>query len=430
MNERRSTVGFFYAGLSRSKSVTSVLAHSFIAIIVVSFQWAIWGYGLSFGTGSGYIGDSEFFLMRSVNGKRAHFNAPTIPHSIYMMYELMFAIITPAIMTGAWTERLPLQTWAIFCFLWSTGVYDPVAHWVWHPNGWLFELGALDFAGGTVVHIASGSSAFVAAIMIGKRLEIRESSAGADLRPHSVPLVVLGTTLLYFGWFGFNGGSALASNGLASAAFTNTMYAAALGGAGWAFAEVIWKRKKPSLVGICSGMVCGLVAITPASGYVNPMPSLLIGASGGFVSYFACRLREKLPVDDALDAAAVHMVSGIVGCLMTGIFARKGIPGLGGLVLEGGWLSGHFIQLAYQLAAIGSVLGYASCMTFLILGFFWLPGIRNVFGIVMDDKAQEIGLDRAEHEEFGYVFGTESLSPDRYDKDFNPVTVFAPTSIR
>jgi len=342
----------------------------------------------------------------------------------------MFAVITPALIIGSFAERMKFSGFLLFTVLWLTFVYCPMAHMAWAPGGLMKSWGLLDFAGGTVVHLSSGTSALVAAIIIGKRLDLKDTSAGADLRPHNIPLVCIGTTLLYFGWFGFNGGSALASNGLATAAFANTMFAAAMGGGGWGLAEIIWKRKKPGLVGICSGMVAGLVCITPASGFVNPMPALLIGALGGFCAYFGCRIREKLPVDDALDVAAVHMVAGGLGELLTGIFARHGIPNLGGVEVAGGWLAGHFQQLGYQFAAVGSIAGWSAFWTAAILGFLWLPGIRKVFGIVADDKAQEIGLDRAEHEEYGYVFGTESLSPDRYDKDFNPVTVFAPTSIR
>jgi len=402
-------LAFFYGGLVRGKNVLSTIMHSFIVIGLVSVIWVLWGYSLAFGPDhGGFIGDFSWFGLRHVGAEANPDYAATIPHQAFMVFQLMFAIITPALITGAFAERAKFSTFLVFIALWSTIVYAPVAHWVWSKDGWLGTLGGLgayDFAGGTVVHINSGVAALAAALAFGKRLGFGREA----MEPHNIPFVVLGAGLLWFGWFGFNAGSAVAAGGLASSAFvvTNTAAAAAAltwMGMGWYF------LKRPSVVGAASGAVAGLVAITPASGfvgawsgatdgYLNIMPALIIGVGAGAFCYLATRLRARLALDDSLDVWAVHGVGGTWGALATGIFATALVTGLAGFKGGvGGVLDGRPEQLLAQLAGIGATWGYSFVMTFAILKI-----LDRVMGLRVSREEEVAGVDISQHGEPGYV---------------------------
>src|SRR5213593_3322872 len=298
-------LALFYGGMVRQKNALATLMQSFIILAVISIQWILWGYTLAFGPDKGgIIGGLEWFGLRGVGVEPFDAYSKTIPHQVFMLFQMMFAVITPALITGAFAERKKFSAFLLFTVLWATFVYDPLAHWVWGDGGWLKKLGALDFAGGTVVHISSGMSALVCAVLIGRS----KGYGHHPMQPHNLPMTVMGASLLWFGWFGFNAGSALEANGLAVSAFTatNTGAAAALG---WMFTEWM-SRGKPTVLGAASGAVAGLVAITPASGFVGPISSLIIGAVAGAVCYTACNLKGKLGYDDSLDVVGVHAVGG------------------------------------------------------------------------------------------------------------------------
>src|SRR5436190_7656757 len=307
-------LALFYGGLVRSKNVLGVLMQSFIMVALISIQWVLWGYSLAFGPDHGHVmGGLEWTGLRGVGFAPNADYAPTIPHQTFMIYQCMFAIITPALITGAFAERMKFSAFLLFSLLWATLVYDPLAHWVWGDGGWLKKLGALDFAGGTVVHISSGISALVCAIVLGRR----RGYGHQPMQPHNLPMTVMGAALLWFGWFGFNAGSALEANGLATSAFLATNTAAAAAALGWMFTE--WAtRGKPTVLGAASGAVAGLVAITPASGYVGPVSALMIGALAGVFCYSACNFKSKLGYDDSLDVVGVHGVGGTWGAIATG----------------------------------------------------------------------------------------------------------------
>jgi Amt family ammonium transporter len=381
-------LGFFYGGLVRHKNVLSTIMHSFITVALISIIWVLWGYSLAFGPDKGhFIGGLDWRGLAHV-GQAPNANyAPTIPHQAFMVFQLMFAIITPALITGAFAERAKFSTFLVFTALWSTLVYCPVAHWVWGTGGWLKELGAIDFAGGTVVHISSGVAALAAALAFGKRIGFGDE----PMEPHDITYVVLGAALLWFGWFGFNGGSALTSGGAAANAFIVTNTAAAAGALTWVVMSW-WLTKKPSVVGAAAGAVAGLVAITPASGFVSAMPAILIGGGAGFFCYMAIRLRSKLALDDALDVWGVHGVGGTWGALATGIFATAAVGGVGGVI------DGEVGQLAKQLAAIGAVWGYSFVVTFLILKVLDL-----VMGLRVSEEEELAGLDVSQHGERAYA---------------------------
>jgi Amt family ammonium transporter len=317
--------------------------------------------------------------------------AATIPHTAFMLFQMMFAVITPALITGAFAERKKFSTFLVFILLWATFVYDPLAHWVWGIGGWLKNLGALDFAGGTVVHISSGISALAAAIVIGKR----RGYGHQPMPPHNLPFTVMGASLLWFGWFGFNAGSALGANGLAAHAFMTTNTATAAAALGWMFTE--WaSRGKPTVLGAASGAVAGLVAITPAAGFVTPMASIVIGAVAGFICYTACNLKSKMGYDDSLDVVGVHGVGGTWGALATGIFATKLVNEAGG----DGLLYGNAKQLWIQLVAVVVtwVLGFV--MTVVILKV-----LDAVMGLRVSDEEEMAGLDLSQHSETAYALG-------------------------
>ena len=382
-------LGFFYGGLVRQKNVLSTIMHSFFILALISVQWVLWGYSLAFGPDrGGIIGGLDWIGLRGVGGEPNADYAPTVPHQAYMVFQMMFAVITPALITGAFAERKRFKAFVIFSLLWATLVYDPIAHWVWGSGGWLKTLGALDFAGGTVVHISSGISALVAALVLGHRVGFGKDS----MDPHDVTMTVLGAGLLWFGWFGFNAGSALAANALAVNAFVVTNTAAAMGALTWL--TVSWAHKgHPSVIGAAAGAVAGLVAITPASGFVDASAAILIGLGAGVVCYWAIQLTRKLKVDDALDVFGVHGIGGTWGALATGLFASTAINSTG----ADGLLYGNPAQLAIQLLAVAVSWIYAGGATFLILKL-----IDLAIGLRVPEREEALGLDVRQHGEIAY----------------------------
>ena len=385
-------LAFFYGGLVRGKNVLSTVMHSFIVIGLVSVIWVIVGYTLAFGpdAGGGLIGNLDYFGMKGVGQEPGPY-ADTIPHLVFMIFQMTFAIITPALITGAFAERAKFGPFLVFMGLWSLVVYAPIAHWVWGDGGWLQNLwggGALDFAGGTVVHINAGVAALVAAILYGRR----RGYGTEPMEPHNVPFVVLGAAILWFGWFGFNAGSALAADGIAANAFVVTYIATAAAMLTWTLLS--WVRSgKPSVVGAAAGAVAGLVAITPASGFVDTMPALAIGVGAGGLCYGAVQLRIRLRLDDSPDVVGVHGVGGAWGAFATGIFAVATVGGGAGLI------DGEAGQLTRQLVGIGATAGYSFVMTFVILKVLDL-----VFGLRVSDEEEEAGVDVSQHGERGYGF--------------------------
>ncbi len=379
-------LGFFYGGLVGKKNVLSTLTHSFFILCLISVQWVLWGYSLSFSpdTGAGLIGGLGWVALRGVGFTPNPDYAATVPHQAFMAFQMMFAVITPALITGAFAERVSFKAYVIFALLWSTLVYDPIAHWVWGTGGWLHALGALDFAGGTVVHISSGVSALVAAILIGRRLKTSE--------PHDATMTILGASLLWFGWFGFNAGSALMAGSLATSAFVVTNTAAAMAGLTWL--TVSWIHKgRPSVLGMAAGAVAGLVAITPASGFVDVSGSIIIGLGAGVLCYVALQLRPRLRVDDALDVWAVHGIGGTWGAIATGLFATVAINTAG----ANGLFFGNPQQLVAQLIAVGATWIYAAIATFVIV-----KAIDLTIGMRVREHEESLGLDRSQHGEIAY----------------------------
>ncbi len=385
-------VGFFYGGMVSSKNVVSVIKQSMIILALVSVQWVVVGYSLAFGpdAGGGLIGNLANFGLRGVGFAPDPNYAATIPALVFMMFQAMFAIITPALIIGAFVERIKFKTLVIFTLLWATLIYDPVAHWVWSPSGWLHAMGALDFAGGTVVHMTAGFSALAAALLVGKRLEARHPGATAN----NVPFVILGAALLWFGWFGFNAGSALASGALAASAFVVTNTAAAAAALTWV--ALSWaENRKPSAMAAAIGAVCGLVAITPASGYVGPVAAIAIGILGGAVTYLAVFIRGKaIKIDDSLDVWAGHGIGGLTGAILTGVFAEKAINAAG----NNGLLFGNPHQLLIQVIAVAAVGLYSFFATWIILKVLGIVG----FPLRVSAKEEVEGLDTAVHGEAGY----------------------------
>ncbi|HTX60571.1 MAG TPA: ammonium transporter [Verrucomicrobiae bacterium] len=382
-------LGFFYGGLVRRKNVLSTLMHSFFALCVISVQWVLWGYSLAFGPDlHGFIGSLAWVGLNGVGAAPDADYAATIPHAAYALFQMMFAVITPALITGAFAERKRFAAFVLFTVLWATFVYDPIAHWVWGHGGWLAQLGALDFAGGTVVHASSGVAALVAAWVLGPRIGARERS-----EPHDRPMMLLGASLVWFGWFGFNAGSALAANGLASIAFINTNVAAAMGALVW-MTIAWWRDGAPNSVGAAAGAIAGLVAITPAAGFVTPAAAILIGGIAAAACYAAVRLRERTHVDDALDVFPVHGIGGTVGALLTGIFATTAINAAG----SNGLAYGNPKQLLIQLVAVGSVWLYTAAATYVILKLVMLVAPLRV-----SERDETLGLDVSQHAEAAYA---------------------------
>ena len=386
-------LALFYGGLVRTKNVLSTFMHTMVALGVVTLQWVLFGYSLAFGPDiGGVIGSGAHFFLTGVGlDPRA---GMTIPHLLFMVYQLMFAAITPALVSGAFAERISFKGYLLFVILWSTFVYDPVAHWIWAPGGWLAQMGALDFAGGIVVHVTSGLSALVFALVLGRRLGYPREKAV----PHNLTMTLLGAGLLWFGWFGFNGGSSLAADGTAVLALVNSQLAAAAGAVVWMAIDM--KRwKKGGSLGYASGFVAALATITPAAGFVSPRSALLIGAVAGVVCYGGVMLKEKLHYDDSLDAFGVHGIGGIAVSLMLGLFAQKlwNPAGTDGLFAH----NAHF--LVVQLVAVGATLAYTVGVTFVLLKV-----LDATVGLRVKPEVEREGLDLNLHGEEGYAIGAST----------------------
>jgi Amt family ammonium transporter len=382
-------LGLFYGGLVRQKNVLSTIMHSFFMLALISVQWVLWGYSLAFGPDQGgIIGGLDWVGLANVGAEPNKTYAGTIPHQAFMVYQMMFAVITPALISGAFAERKRFKSFAIFSLLWATLVYDPVAHWVWADGGWLRSLGALDFAGGTVVHITSGVSALVCALVLGKRIGYGEE----PMAPHNATMTVLGTALLWFGWFGFNAGSALGSGALAVNAFVTTNSAAAMAALTWMTASWI-RHERPSVLGATAGAVAGLVGITPAAGFVTPMAALLIGFVAGLACFLVVEFIVRNRIDDALDVFGVHGVGGIVGALLTGVFATKAVNPAG----MDGLLFGNPFQVVVQAIAVVVVAAYAAGVTWGLLKL-----IDLVMGLRVSAEEERRGLDTTQHGEPAY----------------------------
>jgi Amt family ammonium transporter len=382
-------LGFFYGGLVRQKNALSTIMHSFFMLAFVSVLWAVIGYSLAFGPSlGGFIGSLAYLGLNGVGLEPNADYAGTIPHQAFMVYQMMFAVITPALISGAFAERKRFKAFIIFSGLWLLLVYAPVAHWVWAVGGWIRGLGALDFAGGTVVHITSGISALVCALVLGKRV----GYGSEPMEPHNATYTILGTAFLWFGWFGFNAGSALGAGTLAVSAFVNTHLAAAMAALAWMTASWV-RHKRPSVVGAAAGAVAGLVGITPAAGFVTPMASIIIGFLAGVGCFFAVEVLVRGRIDDALDVFGVHGVGGIIGALATGIFATKTVNAAG----NDGLLYGNPGLLLTQLIAVVVVAVYAAAITFVLL-----KAINAVVGIRVSPEEEALGLDSSQHGETAY----------------------------
>jgi Amt family ammonium transporter len=378
-------LALFYGGMAKGKNVLNTLAMSFATYAIVSVLWILYGYTFAFGTDvSGIIGNARKLFLSGVGVNSITDLAKTIPEFIFVVYQLTFAAITVALASGSYVERMKFSAWVLFSILWLTFTYLPIAHWVW-GNGFLAQWGALDFAGGTVVHINAGVAGLVGALMLGKRKD-------PTYKPNNLPFVVIGAGLLWFGWFGFNAGSALAANGLAGAAFINTNTATAVAAVGWMFVE--WKHSgKPTVLGLASGAVAGLVAITPAAGFVNITGAIIIGIAAGVIPFYAVALmKPKFGYDDALDAFGVHAVGGTIGALLTGIFADPAINDAGK-----GLLYGNPGQFLIQLKAVCITIAYTAVTTFIIFTV-----IKAVVGIRVDSEEEMTGLDETQHGERAY----------------------------
>jgi Amt family ammonium transporter len=384
-------LALFYGGMVRQKNVLGTLMQSFIALGIVTVQWVLVGYSLAFGPDVGHvIGGLQWMGLHGVGLEPNPDYAATVPHQAFMIFQMMFAVITPALITGAFAERFKFSTYLVFIIVWSTLVYAPLAHWVWGVGGWIHNLGALDFAGGLVVHISSGVSALAAALIVGKR-----KGHGHDfMPPHDMTMTLLGASILWFGWFGFNSGSALASGALATSAFVATHIAAASAALSWVMVE--WsQRGKPTVLGAASGCVAGLVAITPASGFVGPLPALLIGLGAGALCYYGVNIKNKFGFDDSLDAVGVHGVGGTFGALATGLFASKAINPAG----ADGLFFGNPSLLGIQLLSVAAAIVFAFGMTWIILKV-----LDATMGLRVNPEQEIEGLDLSQHGESGYTF--------------------------
>jgi len=385
-------LAFFYGGLVRRKNVLSALMQCFIILCVISLQWVLYGYSLTFGpdAGRGIIGGLEWAGLKGVGGQPFADYAATIPHYAFMIFQCMFAVITPALIIGTYAERIKFSGFLVFTILWATFVYNPLGHWVWGIGGWLRNLGALDFAGGIVVHTSSGVSALVLALLIGKRIGVDEHT----FTPHNLPFTVLGGALLWFGWFGFNAGSALAANELAANAFVTTNVATAAAGLTWALIE--WQQYgSPTVLGVVTGAVAGLVAVTPACGFVNPMNAIFIGIFVSIFCYIAvARIKTRFKYDDSLDVFGIHGIGGIWGTIATGIFAEKAVNEAG----ANGLLFGNMQQFLVQCFLVLVAVTYAAAMTWVLYKF-----VDALIGMRVEQKQEIIGLDLTQHSESAYT---------------------------
>ena len=381
-------LALFYGGLVRRKNALATIMQCFILMAVMSIQWVLWGYTLAFGPDVGsVIGNLDWLGLVGVGGAPSDY-APTVPHQAFMIFQGMFAIITPALIAGAVADRMKFSAFLAFAILWATLVYDPLAHWVW-GGGWIGGMGALDFAGGTVVHISSGVSALVAAIVLGKRL----GYPAEPMPPHNVPYTVIGAALLWFGWFGFNAGSALAADAVAVGAFVATNTAAAAATLGWMGAEW-WTRGKPTVLGAATGAVAGLVGVTPAAGFVSPLSAIVIGVAVGVVCFAACSVKFKFGYDDSLDVVGVHGVGGALGALLTGVLASTAVNPGG----ADGLLFGNPGQLWIQFVSVAVTAVYCGGMTYILLKI-----VDAVIGLRVTEDDEQVGLDLSQHGETAYT---------------------------
>jgi ammonium transporter, Amt family len=384
-------LALFYGGMVRRKNVLSTLMQSFILVAVVSIQWILFGYSVAFAPGSALVGSLAWVGLNGVSASVpfAGYSA-TVPHQAYMIYQCMFAIITPALITGAIAERMSFKGFLLFSILWTTLIYDPLAHWVWGVGGWIHVLGALDFAGGTVVHISSGAAALAGALLLGKR----EGYLREPMPPHNLTLTITGAGLLWVGWFGFNAGSALSASSLAVSTFVATHLGAAAATLAWVFAEW-YVAGKPTTLGAASGAVAGLVAITPAAGFVGPISAIVIGAAAGVACFAAVRMKARFGYDDALDVVGVHMVGGMLGALLTGVFASVAINSAG----ANGLFFGNPHQLLVQAVAVVASFAFSFVSSAVLLKL-----TEALVGIRVSTESEQAGLDLSEHEERAYAF--------------------------
>jgi Amt family ammonium transporter len=408
-------LAFFYGGLVRGKNALSTMMHSFVLTALISVTWVLYGYSIAFGPDvKSLVGSFANIGLRGVGAEPMSL-APTIPAQAYMVFQLMFAIITPALISGAIAERIKFSGYLLFMLLWSTLIYNPLAHWVWGGGFIGGKWGAIDFAGGTVVHISSGVSALVACIVLGKR----RGHGHEPMPPHNLPFTVLGASLLWVGWFGFNAGSAVAANALATSAFVATNTATAAASLGWMFTEWV-TRGKPTVLGAASGAVAGLVAITPASGFVTPLASIIIGGLAGALCYTACNLKAKFGYDDALDVVGVHGVGGSWGALATGIFAWTAVNAAG----KNGLIHGNPSLLLAQVKAVLATYVFCGVGTYVLLKI-----TDMVVGIRVTDEDEVMGLDLTQHSEQAYTgagFGGSLVGPGMHQVQGQPVRVVRP----
>lgn len=388
-------LAFFYGGLVRAKNVVHTMILSLVCMALVGVLWALVSYSLAFAPGGGldrYVGGFAYLGLHGVGGEVVKDLAPTVPHAAFMLFQAMFAVITPALISGAIVERVRIKAYLLFVGIWSIVVYAPVAHWVWAPGGWLHALGCLDFAGGTVVHINAAAAALVFAIVLGKRRALRQPT----VLPHNVPFAILGAGLLWFGWLGFNGGSALAANGLAAIAFSNTFFAPAAAALAWGLAELFFFHGKMSGIGLASGAVAGLVAITPAAGFVTPLSAILLGAIAALASLTAVRYRPRLGIDDSLDVFAVHGVAATIGALFTGILASKSVNPDGA--------DGSLKLLGIQAVGVVATYAWSGMLSFVII---------KIAGAITPLRAQDdeeaTGMDMTEAGERAYITADERM---------------------
>lgn len=382
-------LALFYGGMVRTKNVLGTIMQSFMIIALISVQWILFGYSLAFGPDvGGLIGDLSWFGLNGVGLMPNADYAGTVPHQAFMIYQGMFAVITPALLMGAIAERMKFKTFFVFTLLWATLVYDPIAHWVWGSGGWIRKMGGLDFAGGIVVHISSGVSALAAALLAGKR----KGYGTEPMAPHSLPMTITGAAILWFGWFGFNAGSAVAAGMLSTSAFVVTHIAGAGGALSWASVEWIYKGK-PTTLGAVSGAVAGLATITPASGFVSPMPALFIGLTAGILCYIGVVGKNKFGYDDSLDVVGIHGVGGTWGALALGLFATKAVNEAG----NNGFFFGNPELFGVQALAVGTAWVYCFLVTFILLKILdWTMGLR------VSEEEEDSGLDLSQHNEMGY----------------------------
>jgi Amt family ammonium transporter len=398
-------LGLFYGGMVRRKNVLATFQQSFIMLGVIALQWILFGYSLAFGPDKYHvIGGLEWAGLKGVDMTPSEY-APTIPHQLFMVYQLMFAVITPALISGAFAERMKFSAYLLFTLLWATFVYDPVAHWVWGTGGWIKTMGALDFAGGLVVHIISGVAALCCVLVMGKR----KGYNSEDMHPHNLTMTALGTAILWFGWFGFNAGSAVAANASAVAAFVNTNTAAAAAVVSWSLIEALHKGKA-TILGACSGAVAGLVAVTPAAGYVTPMGAMALGLGVSAVCYGAILLKGKLGYDDSLDVFGVHGVGGMFGALGVGFLAAAGVSGN-----PAGLLGGNPGLLLSQAISVVAAFTYSFTVTFVLLKL-----VDALVGLRVTTEEEEVGLDLTQHGERGYIMGIGELMVHPHEHESLP----------